>query len=169
MTMLGDAIRKRREEQFLSQRELANMCNISTSYLADVELGRRLIKKDETLRLLAEALSWPEDYPAYLVGTWPKDIREAQIGADLFREAYTAFVQTLEPRGRDYKDNIVRFLEYCHTDMHNWWELGVMYDWDMNPGRGKVWCFKDCSGFQMKDLTLEGLIAEVRRMQHSGD
>ena len=37
-----------------------------------------------------------------------------------------------------------------YKKMHNWWWLGVQYDWEMNKETGKVWIYKDCTGVEIK-------------------
>lgn len=41
-------------------------------------------------------------------------------------------------------------LERLYKKMHNWWWLGVQFDWELNPENGKVWVYKDCTGIEMK-------------------
>lgn len=47
--MLGEAIKKYRKEKDLSQKELAKKCNISTSYIQQIELGQ---KKNPSVEIL---------------------------------------------------------------------------------------------------------------------
>lgn len=47
--MLGEAIKKYRKKRNLSQKELAEKCNISTSYIQQIELGQ---KKNPSLEIL---------------------------------------------------------------------------------------------------------------------
>jgi transcriptional regulator with XRE-family HTH domain len=55
-TPLGDWIRKRRELQGISQRELADRAGISRSYLCDIERGRGTKPSVESLDSLSTAL-----------------------------------------------------------------------------------------------------------------
>lgn len=48
-----------------------------------------------------------------------------------------------------------RLLQRLYNTMHNWFEIGVFYDWDMNPQRGKVWRYKDCAGTEIKRVNWE--------------
>lgn len=56
---LGVYIRYARQDKNISLRELAKRIGISASYLSDVELGKRSMTNDHTLRLLAKELDLP--------------------------------------------------------------------------------------------------------------
>lgn len=55
-------------------------------------------------------------------------------------------------------------LERLEKHMHNWWWLGIEFDWKMNPKKGKVWVFKDCTGINMKAVEL--LTIELWVVEH---
>ena len=48
----------------------------------------------------------------------------------------------------------IPLIERLYKKMHNWWWIGVQYDWDFNPDSGKVWVYKDCTGVEMKATEL---------------
>lgn len=58
---IGDKVKKIRKEQNLTQKDLASLCNISFSFISDVETGRRNASI-ETLNLISKALNVPVSF-----------------------------------------------------------------------------------------------------------
>jgi len=46
-------------------------------------------------------------------------------------------------------------LDRLYKKMHNWFWIGVIYDWDKNKENGKIWVYKDCTGIEMRAKTLD--------------
>lgn len=103
-SMLGEQVRRLRKKSGLSQEQLAEACDISTSFLGHIERGTRKMSL-ETLVVLAEALCVTPD--TLLQGQLP--VNEQTIGAFLSsltfdskeqRERFYCSVQALA-KGRD--------------------------------------------------------------------
>lgn len=58
---LGNAIKVLRKKKKVSQKKLAEMCDISANALCNIELGRSFPGKD-TINKICEALQIPESY-----------------------------------------------------------------------------------------------------------
>ena len=54
----GQAVRKLRQEQKISQEELAERCNLHRTYISDIELGKRKVSL-ENIERIASALGRP--------------------------------------------------------------------------------------------------------------
>lgn len=65
MASLGEFIKSVREEQKLTLREFANICNLSHSYISKLEKGidprnnKKVIPTIETLKKIADAVNYP--------------------------------------------------------------------------------------------------------------
>lgn len=46
-------------------------------------------------------------------------------------------------------------LDRLYKKMHNWFWIGVVYDWNKNKETGKIWVYKDCTGIEMRAKTLD--------------
>lgn len=55
---IGEKVKKLRKEQHLTQKELADLCNVSFSFISDIETGRRNASI-ETLTSISKALNVP--------------------------------------------------------------------------------------------------------------
>lgn len=53
MTRFGQAVRKLRREQEISQEELAERCGLHRTYISDVELGKRNVSLENIERIAA--------------------------------------------------------------------------------------------------------------------
>lgn len=56
--------------------------------------------------------------------------------------------------------------KWLYKNMHNWWQIGVEFDWDINEETGKVWVYNDCRGFVLKcqDFKLfDELVRKLRK------
>ena len=49
----GQAVRKLRQEQKISQEELAERCNLHRTYISDIELGKRNVSLENIERIAA--------------------------------------------------------------------------------------------------------------------
>ena len=56
---IGEFIKEKRKERHLSQRELANKCDISNAEISRIEGGTRKQPSHETLKTIALALNLP--------------------------------------------------------------------------------------------------------------
>jgi transcriptional regulator with XRE-family HTH domain len=77
---LSTLIRQSREAVGLTQKDLANKAELSTTYLNDLEHGRRTIPP-KTALALSKALDLPQDVVFGAVGLLPDDIRTALAAA----------------------------------------------------------------------------------------
>lgn len=66
--------RKRLGGAGITQAELAARLDVSTSYVCDIERGRRTSGRPQLIERLAEALDLPSDYLHYLAGRVPPDL-----------------------------------------------------------------------------------------------
>jgi len=95
---LGLFIKSKQIVLKLTQKQLADKVKYSSTYLCNIELGRR-IPSPELLQLLAIELDVNEDYLDYLAGKFPRSlidckysISEFLVGLNAFRGAQTSTV-----------------------------------------------------------------------------
>ena len=55
------------------------------------------------------------------------------------------------------KKKTLPLLEYLEKTMHNWFWLGIIYDWKKNTKTGKMWVYKDCTGIFMQAKNIDVL------------
>lgn len=121
-SLLGEWVRRARQEQGLSQRALADQSGLSRSYVCDIERGRGAEPSLTTLDKLAAALGASR--------------------ADLMRAA-GLIDRALVPRESEeerrllsvYRDlsnegqlNILRFARFLHQEEHAWTQISLVSD-----------------------------------------
>lgn len=121
-SLLGEWVRRARQEQGLSQRALADQSGLSRSYVCDIERGRGAEPSLTTLDKLAAAL-----------GASRADLMRA---AGLIDRALVPHESEEERRllavYRDLSDegqlNILRFARFLHQEEHAWTQISLVGD-----------------------------------------
>ena len=121
-SLLGEWVRRARQEQGLSQRALADQSGLSRSYVCDIERGRGAEPSLTTLDKLAAAL-----------GASRADLMRA---AGLIDRALVPRESEEERRllsvYRDLSDegqlNIMRFARFLHQEEHAWTQASLVGD-----------------------------------------
>ena len=78
----GELVADARKKQGLSQREFAAKIQVSTTYLSDIENGRRNPTGEDLIGKIAKALGMTEqekDHLCLVAGAVPEDIQKAAL------------------------------------------------------------------------------------------
>jgi len=109
---LGDWIRRSRQRQHLSQRELAERARLSRSYLCDIERGRGATPSMAALDRLALALGVARTDLLQAAGVIDHPAGE---GADSGERRLLALYRDLSENG---KGSVERFTRFLHEEEH---------------------------------------------------
>lgn len=92
---LGLRVRRRREELGFTREQLAEMCDLSTNFLAEIELGKKNMST-KSLYKVARALNLSADYIVF----------GEQAGAD--RTKFEEMLAELSKEDRDLAEDILK-------------------------------------------------------------
>ncbi len=96
----GDALRARRQELGLHQRDVAARVGVSAQYLSDMEAGRRATPSDHVVHALAGELGLSYGYLSLLLGRVPAGlwagVRLRGVDPDHAASAWVAFAEVLD-------------------------------------------------------------------------
>lgn len=111
-SLLGVWVRQTRNQQGMSQRELADAASLSRSYVCDIERGRGNEPSLKTLDKLAGALGASRSDLMKASGLIdkalvPKESEEERRILQLFRDL-----------SEDGQDQVMRYVRFIHTDEH---------------------------------------------------
>jgi len=97
MRSFGRYVAAARQERGWRQKYLGVLLEISTSYVNDIEKGRRNPPGECLLQRFASALELDQDYLCLLAGIIPHDVRAAMGAKDpeTVRRAFRAFCEAL--------------------------------------------------------------------------
>lgn len=86
----GEYITQKRRDSSMSQKELADLLEISYPYMCDIEKGKRSPKGKEMIESIANYLVLDADYLYYLTDQIPAKER-GKLSEEQFKDAYSSF------------------------------------------------------------------------------
>ena len=121
-SLLGEWIRRIRQEQGISQRALADRSGLSRSYVCDIERGRGAQPSLATLDKLAAALGASR---ADLMRASGLIDRAATPRESEEERRLLAVYRDLTPEGRLH---VMRYARFVHQDEHQWTQAALLGD-----------------------------------------
>lgn len=90
MAKIGKLIQERRRQLNMSRAEMSRLSTFSPQYLLEIEQGKRVPRRSNTLDIIAKTLELPRDVVYHAAGILPPDIVEMDIGGEVICAAFNS-------------------------------------------------------------------------------